>query len=260
MKGILLSSPVNSWSNFKRFQETQLKLSYDIGFVYRRTDMVKPVYLLLFYPVLEFVVSDFLSNKALLLPDLYKKIEDLADKTVLIKSLKEPEDKIGEPSPIRGNKFSHLSLEDFKETGDETFAWKSFEKKLSAYRFLKYLVQENDIHVDLPGLKTFLSFSETDTEKSEFCSIEVLDETADSKATVLKTLNILHKKFQIGIKLQYQVVVGDRKSYDYLIKLKSEYRGSLSWVLPYPGDWHILFINLIFYQINNPLYLFVQLS
>ena len=92
-------------------------------------------------------------------------------------------------------------MEDFKETGDETFAWESFEKKLSAYSFLKYLVQENDIHVDLPGLKTFLSFSETDTEKSEFCSIEVLDETADSKATVLKTLNILHKKFQIGIKL-----------------------------------------------------------
>ena len=59
----------------------------------------------LFYPVLEFVVSDFLSNKALLLPDLYKKIEDLVDKTALIKSLKEPEDKIGEPSSIRGNKF-----------------------------------------------------------------------------------------------------------------------------------------------------------
>ena len=122
---------------------------------------------LLFYPVLEFVVSDFLSNKALLLPDLYKKFEDLVDKTALIKSLKESEDKIGEPSPIRGNKFSQLSLEDFKETGDESFAWESFEKKLSAYSFLKYLVQENDIHVDLPGLNTFLSFSETDTEKSE---------------------------------------------------------------------------------------------
>jgi hypothetical protein len=37
-----------------------------------------------------------------LLPDLYKKFEDLVDKTALIKSLKEPEDKIGEPSPIRG--------------------------------------------------------------------------------------------------------------------------------------------------------------
>jgi chromatin segregation and condensation protein Rec8/ScpA/Scc1 (kleisin family) len=54
-----------------------------------------------------------LSNKALLLPDLYTKFEDLVDKTALIKSLKEPEDKIGEPSPIRGNKFSHLSLEDW---------------------------------------------------------------------------------------------------------------------------------------------------
>ena len=71
--------------------------------------------------LLEFVVSDFLSNKALLLPDLYKKIEDLVDKTALIKSLKEPEDKIGEPSPIRGNKFSHLSLEDFKEKFSEIF-------------------------------------------------------------------------------------------------------------------------------------------
>jgi hypothetical protein len=49
-----------------------------------------------------------------LLPDLHKKIEDLVDKKALIKSLKEPEDKIDEPSPIRGNKFSHLSLEDFK--------------------------------------------------------------------------------------------------------------------------------------------------
>jgi hypothetical protein len=29
---------------------------------------------------------------------LYKKIEDLVDKTALIKSLKEPEDKIDEPS------------------------------------------------------------------------------------------------------------------------------------------------------------------
>jgi hypothetical protein len=104
------------------------------------------------YPVLEFVVSDFLSNKALLLPDLYKTNEDLVDKAALIKSLKEPEDKIGEPSPIRGNKFSHLSLEDFKETGDESLAWENFEKKLSAYSFLKYLVHENDIHVDIPGL------------------------------------------------------------------------------------------------------------
>jgi hypothetical protein len=54
-----------------------------------------------------------------------KSFEDLGDKTALIKSLKEPEDKIGEPSPIRGNKFSHLSLEDFKETGFSKLAFES---------------------------------------------------------------------------------------------------------------------------------------
>jgi hypothetical protein len=31
---------------------------------------------------------------------------------------------------------------------------------------------DNDIHVDLPGLNTFLSFSETDTEKSDFVQLK----------------------------------------------------------------------------------------
>jgi hypothetical protein len=35
---------------------------------------------------------------------LHKTFEDLVDKTALIKSLKEPEVTIGDPSPIRGNK------------------------------------------------------------------------------------------------------------------------------------------------------------
>ncbi|CAC5358619.1 unnamed protein product [Mytilus coruscus] len=60
------------------------------------------------------------------------------------------------------------------------------------------------------------------------------------KKTVLKVLNILHDKFEIGKSCNYIVVVGDGKSYDHLIKLKSEYGANLSWVLPYPGDWHIL--------------------
>ncbi|CAC5406554.1 unnamed protein product [Mytilus coruscus] len=85
-----------------------------------------------------------------------------------------------------------------------------------------------------------LAYDCTETEVSEFHSIAVLDETADSKATVELTLNILYDKFQVGTKINYLVVVGDGKSYDILIKLKSEYGNALDWVLPYPGDWHIL--------------------
>ncbi|CAC5380287.1 unnamed protein product [Mytilus coruscus] len=78
------------------------------------------------------------------------------------------------------------------------------------------------------------------TEKSDFSSVAILDETADSKETVLKVLNILNDKFQVGQLTNYVVVVGDGKSYDHLIKLKSEYGENMDWVLAYPGDWHIL--------------------
>jgi hypothetical protein len=61
------------------------------------------MYIIFLYQIFQKTVSD-----------LYKKFEDLVDKTALIKSLNEPEDKIGEPSPIRGNTFSHLSLEDLR--------------------------------------------------------------------------------------------------------------------------------------------------
>ncbi|VDI11255.1 Hypothetical predicted protein [Mytilus galloprovincialis] len=78
------------------------------------------------------------------------------------------------------------------------------------------------------------------TEKSDFSSVAILDETADSKDTVLKVLNILYDKFQVGQLTNYVIVVGDGKSYDHLIKLKSEYGEQMDWVLAYPGDWHIL--------------------
>eukprot|EP00117_Sycon_ciliatum_P010108 scpid69237/ scgid5182/ len=36
------------------------------------------------------------------------------------------------------------------------------------------------------------------------------------------------------------VVVGDGKTYDHLLSLIREYRDELSWLVPFPGDWHLL--------------------
>jgi hypothetical protein len=76
------------------------------------------------------------------------------------------------------------------------------------------------------------------TSKTFFKMQKFLDESSDSKETILKVVNILHEKFQVGI--YTDLVVGGGKSYDHLIKLKSEYGSNLDWVLPYTGDWHIL--------------------
>ena len=109
---------------------------------------------------------------------------------------------------------------------------------MTAFGFVKWF--SKDKQIILPNLKTYLFSSDKETEKSNFVSIADLDDPADSKETVLNTLNILGDKFRIGKKLHYLVVVGDEKSYDHLIKLKNEYGNSLNWVLPYPDDWHIL--------------------
>ncbi|CAC5377131.1 unnamed protein product [Mytilus coruscus] len=156
----------------------------------------------------------------------------------IITAITNPNDNIGLPSSISENRFSHLTLSDFDCSSNESKSYIKFKEDMNRYGFTKFYLQEK--HISVPGVKTFFSLPTQDTEKSSFTSIAVLDETADKKETVLQVLNILHEKFQIGNQYDYAVVVGDGKSYDYLIKLKKEYGASLNWVLPYPGDWHIL--------------------
>ena len=50
----------------------------------------------------------------------------------------------------------------------------------------------------------------------------------------------MHDTYEIGKKLKHLVVVGDGKTYEHLVKIKDEYGSELSWLLPFPGDWHIL--------------------
>ncbi|CAC5418643.1 unnamed protein product [Mytilus coruscus] len=110
-----------------------------------------------------------------------------------------------------------MSPSDLDETSAEISEWDEFYTSVTKYGFSKTFQKENIV---LP--------------------VAILDETADSKETVLKVLNILNDKFQVGQLTNYVVVVGDGKSYDHLIKLKSEYGENMDWVLAYPGDWHIL--------------------
>ncbi|VDI55362.1 Hypothetical predicted protein [Mytilus galloprovincialis] len=130
-----------------------------------------------------------------------------------------------------------MSPSDLKETAAEISEWDEFYRSVTKYGFSKNFFKKENIV--LPGIKTFFSIPVESTEKSDFSSVAILDETADSKDTVLKVLNILYDKFQVGQLTNYVIVVGDGKSYDHLIKLKSEYGEQMDWVLAYPGDWHI---------------------
>lgn len=64
---------------------------------------------------------------------------------------------------------------------------------------------------------------------------------ADNKETIFKILTSLETEFrEIRGQSCFLVVVGDGKTYQHLTELKHAYSKELSWLLPYPGDWHIL--------------------
>ena len=64
---------------------------------------------------------------------------------------------------------------------------------------------------------------------------------ADSNNTVLQVLNKLHAKFIVELGFRWLIVVGDAKTYDILQSLRRQYGSQMQWLLPFPGDWHILY-------------------
>ena len=75
---------------------------------------------------------------------------------------------------------------------------------------------------------------------ASYAYLEVLDETADCRDTIVDVLSRLYHEFHIGDSSKHLVVVGDAKTYQHLQAIKVEYGEKLSWLLPFPGDFHIL--------------------
>ena len=70
--------------------------------------------------------------------------------------------------------------------------------------------------------------------------LDVLDENADSRDTIVEVVSRLYHEFKIGESRSHLVVVGDAKTYQHLQNIKIDYGEKLSWLLPFPGDFHIL--------------------
>ena len=70
---------------------------------------------------------------------------------------------------------------------------------------------------------------------------------ADDIETIKGTLKHLQKHLQIEKRIQHLVVVGNAKTYGHLVKIKQEHVQDMEWLIPIPGDWHIL-KNLLAFQ------------
>ena len=137
-----------------------------------------------------------------------------------------------------------FSIKNFTTTKEEQV---QLDKPLD--KALTYMIYKNAVTNSLPNEtgKTFQGFLETintldssPTEQSNIVYIDILDEYADKKDTILNALSVLQDKLKVGTKVKFLGVVGDRKTYDHLHALKIEYGSDLDWLIPLPGDWHIL--------------------
>ncbi|CAH1799207.1 unnamed protein product [Owenia fusiformis] len=137
-----------------------------------------------------------------------------------------------------------LTLEKFFCHGEEIVELTAFRETVFQYMYMKkeviYCVN-NEHHSLLPNLKCTLARKGIgNCEKSSFLYLDVLNEKADSKPTIRRVLMKIYADFKICNKLNHITVVGDAKTYDYVVKLKEEYGELLDWVIPFLGDWHAL--------------------
>ena len=60
------------------------------------------------------------------------------------------------------------------------------------------------------------------------------------KNTMSQLLHKLQDEYIIRQRNEMLILEGDAKVYELLQSLKCEYGEELNWVIPYPGDWHLL--------------------
>eukprot|EP00117_Sycon_ciliatum_P034252 scpid30999/ scgid4638/ len=124
-----------------------------------------------------------------------------------------------------------LTMEAFIPTNEDTGVLRSFSK-------LHHEFLATDGHTSLKG--HFKSTFPSRPEQSKVLYLGVTSDPADSKDTMLNALRCLQALYGVGRMLTHLVVVGDGKTYDHLLSLIREYGDELAWLVPFPGDWHLL--------------------
>ncbi len=93
----------------------------------------------------------------------------------------------------------------------------------------------------LPSLVNCIRKQAADKEVSNVTYIEIISERADSKPTLIGVISRLQKIFVQELNQKYVIIVGDAKRYNLLQEIRYEYKSQLKWMIPFPGDWHVLY-------------------
>ena len=145
-------------------------------------------------------------------------------------------------STLPTNESSSPTIDNFRPSTCEEQSLGALVKHSTSYCLLKNALTNSSLVEQLIGIQAFLSVSEK-TSSPEIASVAyvaVLDEVADEKDTILHVINNLYVEYVCKHGKQFLVLEGDAKTYNTIQAVKFEYGSDLNWLVPYPGDWHLL--------------------
>ena len=133
------------------------------------------------------------------------------------------------------------TIAEFKMREEETMSLQEMHRQVHTYMFQKHAVNNTECEGTFLNIQDYFSVTQvTHTEKSRVVYLEVMDAIADSKDTMMQMLHELSEQYIIGQNCKWLIVEGDAKVYDILQSIKFEYSDEVKWLIPYPGDWHML--------------------
>ena len=107
-----------------------------------------------------------------------------------------------------------------------------------AFRYISDRVEKTETR----GLQEYLRLDEgvSVQEKTAYRYFDILDTLSESKDTLQAALAKLHTDLKVGEELNHVLVVVDAKIYPVLQAIKHEDPDTYSWLIPFPGDFHLL--------------------
>ena len=137
-----------------------------------------------------------------------------------------------------------MNMEKFHLNSREQYAIDNLQKEMDTYILQKYTHFSSGA---VPCNSSILSIqdymrviSPVSAEKSNIVYMQVLDAKSESKDTLMTIFFYLHQRFIEQRGNEFLVLTADAKLYEVLQSLKHEYGEELKWLLPFPGDWHMM--------------------
>ena len=131
-----------------------------------------------------------------------------------------------------------LSMAQFQLSVPENKSLQQLKQMCTQYILLKNLSTVNSL--SMVDLQIYYSLYKNikNPEISNVIYYKVLDQKCDNKETLLNIIGTLYDEFIATNKKEFIFVKGDQATYERLQSIKAEYGHDLSWMIPFPGDWH----------------------